>query len=83
MKARVPVSTADQRAKVKAQYAEEYASALKRTLVVLPYVGACACGLTLTERDRDRGKKSYTCPRCGRSGRVEPLKKVEGLKKAG
>ena len=72
MKARFRYSRAAQNAHARAK--EEYASELKRTLVLLPYMGTCECGLMLTERDRDRGKKTSTCPRCGISGRLEQLK---------
>jgi hypothetical protein len=47
---------------------EELAMALARTLVLLPYQGKCKCGLMLTERDKNRGKSTYTCPRCGKTG---------------
>ena len=47
---------------------EELALALARTLVMRPYQGKCKCGLMLTERDKNRGKSTYTCPRCGRTG---------------
>ena len=78
MKAPVRYLLAVQKAYARAK--EEYANELKQTLVVLPYRGKCECGLMLTERDRDRGKKTLTCPRCGRSGLVKAVEKVKGLK---
>jgi len=67
MKARFRQSPAFLRAHARVK--EEYANELKRTLVVLPCKGVCECGLMLTERDRNGGKATRTCPRCGRSGR--------------
>ncbi len=50
---------------------EDRAHELKGTLFRLHYRGICAhCGLMLTERDKNRGKKTHTCPRCGKSGYV-------------
>jgi hypothetical protein len=79
VKAPVRYSLAVQKAYARAK--TEYADALMRTLVVLPYIGTCECGLMLTERDRDRGKKTVTCPRCGKAGRVKAVEKVKGLQK--
>ena len=43
-------------------------------LILLHEEGVCrCCGLVLTGKDRDRGKQTYTCPRCGRSGKAGPI----------
>ena len=50
------------------QAKDEFASELKRGLLLLRYLGQCKCGLMLTERDRNQKKTTYSCPHCGASG---------------
>jgi len=47
---------------------DEFASELKRGLLLLRYVGHCKCGLMLTERDREPKTGRYRCPHCGATG---------------
>ena len=83
MPARFSHSRTAEKADAKAE--EDKVNELKRTLVVLPCVGKCTCGMMLTERDRNQGnhgQQAYTCPHCGRSGAAVAVKKVEAGKKA-
>jgi len=51
---------------------EEVAQAVSRgSLVMLHYGGKCKCGMMLTEKDRDKNKKTSTCPSCGRSAKAD------------
>ena len=51
---------------------EEVAQAVSRgTLVMLHYRGECECGMMLTGKDRDKNKKTSTCPSCGRSAKTD------------
>ena len=53
---------------------EDLRHQLAGTLVLLQNEGNCGCcGLMLTKKDRDQGKRTYTCPRCGRSGKATPI----------
>ena len=59
------VQRADREAK---RVKEEFASELRRGLLLLRYLGHCKCGLVLTERDLTKKKNTYSCPHCGASG---------------
>jgi len=52
---------------------EALASALAKTLVLLPLKGNCKCGMMLTERDKNAKAETYRCPRCGKSGPLAPV----------
>lgn len=47
---------------------ESFARELAGGMLLLRSKGNCRCGLMLTERDQNRDKDTYSCPRCGRSG---------------
>ena len=52
---------------------EDRAHELDGSLVRNSYKGDCHhCGVMLTEQDRGRGRETYTCPSCGRSGKPVP-----------
>lgn len=51
---------------------EALASALAKSLVLMRYMGKCACGLMLTEQDKNPKADTYRCPHCGKSGPLAP-----------
>jgi len=54
--------------------AEQLAHAFTKSLSQAHFQGKCKCGLMLMATDRTKGKNSFCCPRCGRTGEAAPVK---------
>jgi hypothetical protein len=70
-KTKITERMAERREKQITDNAAQFAEALTRTLSRSAFKGKCACGLMLTDRDKEEGRKHHSCPRCGWTG--DPL----------
>jgi len=58
------------RKKARENRAADQAREMKGAVVLMHYRGKCKCGALLTDRDKNRGKTTFTCPCCGKSGHL-------------